>query len=119
MLRTEASLPSPFPLLFIVLTGGALSGFHALIAAGPTVRQLRHQRDATMISYGSIAIEGLLALLVLIVLAAGFTTVNDISQIDRRRLEFRTDGPTQGALIDLRTIVLVPKDHPWKPPESP
>ena len=35
-----------------------------------------------------------------------------------QRLEFRSDGPIQGALIDLRTIVLVPKDHPWKPPQG-
>ncbi len=63
--------PPIFPFLFIVIACGAVSGFHSLAASGTTVRQLDRVKDARMIGYGSMLLEGVLAALVLIACTAG------------------------------------------------
>ena len=67
-------LPSVFPLLFLVITGGAVSGVYALIMTGPVVRQIKQQKDVPMLGYGSMLTVGVLGVVVLLVLCAGFTT---------------------------------------------
>lgn len=63
--------PPMFPLLFITIACGAVSGFHSLVASGTTVRQLDRQRHALPIGYGGMLLEGLLATLALLAVAAG------------------------------------------------
>lgn len=63
--------PPMFPLLFITIACGAVSGFHSLVASGTTVRQLDRQRHALPIGYGGMLTEGLLATLALLAVAAG------------------------------------------------
>jgi carbon starvation protein len=66
-----AGAPPMFPLLFITIACGAVSGFHALVASGTTVRQLDRQSHALPIGYGGMLTEGLLATLALLAVAAG------------------------------------------------
>ena len=75
--QLETDLPSLFPLLFLVVSGGAICGIHALLITGPTVRRISHQRDAPVIGYGSMVITGVLAVLILLVLCAGFSSEED------------------------------------------
>ena len=63
--------PPMFPLLFITIACGAVSGFHSLVASGTTVRQLDRQSHALPIGYGGMLMEGLLATLALLAVAAG------------------------------------------------
>jgi len=63
--------PPMFPLLFITIACGAVSGFHSLVASGTTVRQLDRQSHALPIGYGGMLTEGLLATLALLAVAAG------------------------------------------------
>ena len=63
--------PPLFPLLFITIACGAVSGFHSLVASGTTVRQLDRQSHALPIGYGGMLTEGLLATLALLAVAAG------------------------------------------------
>lgn len=63
--------PPMFPLLFITIACGAVSGFHSLVASGTTVRQVDKARDALPIGYGAMLMEGLLATLALLAVAAG------------------------------------------------
>ena len=58
-----------FPTVVIVLTAGAVSGFHALIASGPTARLLRREGQALPVGFGAMLLVGFLALLVLAVTA--------------------------------------------------
>ncbi|MCA9666027.1 MAG: carbon starvation protein A [Myxococcales bacterium] len=51
-----------FPALFITIACGACSGFHSVVASGTTSKQLDRERDARAIGYGSMLVEGLLAL---------------------------------------------------------
>ena len=73
-IQVDAELPSLLPLLFLIVTGGAISGVGALILTGPIVRQIARQQDAPVVSYGSVMMEGVLAVVVLGALCAGFTT---------------------------------------------
>jgi carbon starvation protein len=66
-----AGAPPMFPLLFITIACGAVSGFHSLVASGTTVRQLDRQSHALPIGYGGMLTEGLLGTLALLAVAAG------------------------------------------------
>jgi carbon starvation protein len=52
-----------FPALFITVACGAISGFHTIVASGTTAKQLSNERYARPIAYGSMLLEGILALL--------------------------------------------------------
>jgi len=69
------NLPDPkpiFPLLFITVACGAVSGFHSLVSSGTTAKQLDKETHAVPIAYGGMLTEGMLAVLVLIACTAGF-----------------------------------------------
>lgn len=50
-----------FPLLFITIACGTISGFHSLVSSGTTAKQLDKESDARLIGYGGMLAEGLLA----------------------------------------------------------
>ena len=52
-----------FPALFITIACGACSGFHSIVASGTTSKQLSDERNARPVAYGSMLVEGLLALI--------------------------------------------------------
>ncbi|NLY51063.1 MAG: carbon starvation protein A [Firmicutes bacterium] len=58
-----------FPMLFVTVACGAISGFHSLVSSGTTAKQLANERDARMVGYGAMLIEGLLALVALATVA--------------------------------------------------
>jgi carbon starvation protein len=54
-----------FPVLFITIACGACSGFHAIVSSGTTSKQLSRESEAKPIAYGSMLLEGLVAVLAL------------------------------------------------------
>lgn len=54
-----------FPLLFTTVACGACSGFHGLVSAGTTARQLADEPDARLVGYGGMLLEGFVALVAL------------------------------------------------------
>lgn len=60
-----------WPMMFVLIACGAISGFHSLIASGTTSKQLKHKPDAKKIAFGSMILEGALALLAIIAVSAG------------------------------------------------
>jgi carbon starvation protein len=64
--------PGWFPLLFITIACGAISGFHGLVGSGTTSKQLDRETDARMVGYGGMLGEGTLALTSIIATTAGF-----------------------------------------------
>jgi carbon starvation protein len=62
--RTE--LGPLFPILFVTVACGAISGFHSLVASGTTAKQMNSEADARPIGYGGMLIETLLAVLALL-----------------------------------------------------
>lgn len=67
----EDAPPPLFPILFVTIACGAVSGFHSLVSSGTTVRQLNRETDATRIGFGAMLTEGALAVLVIMACAAG------------------------------------------------
>ncbi|PIP19063.1 MAG: carbon starvation protein A [Candidatus Omnitrophica bacterium CG08_land_8_20_14_0_20_41_16] len=61
-----------WPMLFVTVACGAVSGFHSLIASGTTSRQIANEGHAKRISYGGMLTEGVLAVLVIIAIAIIF-----------------------------------------------
>ncbi|MBN1809141.1 MAG: carbon starvation protein A [Planctomycetes bacterium] len=60
-----------FPLLFVVVACGAISGFHCLVASGTTSKQLGRMKEAQFIGYGAMLAEGALAVVVILTCASG------------------------------------------------
>lgn len=58
-----------FPILFITIACGAISGFHSLVASGTTAKQLDSEKNGRFIAYGGMLIEGFLAIIVIISVA--------------------------------------------------
>ena len=58
-----------FPVLFVTVACGAISGFHSLVSSGTSSKQLDNERKAKLIGYGSMLIEGLLAICAIISVA--------------------------------------------------
>jgi carbon starvation protein len=54
------------PLLFVTVACGACSGFHALVASGTTAKQVASERHLRPVAYGSMLVEGVLAVIALI-----------------------------------------------------
>ncbi len=59
-----------FPALFVTVACGAISGFHSIVGSGTTSKQLDKETDARVVGYGSMLIEGILAVLALLSVAS-------------------------------------------------
>jgi carbon starvation protein len=67
-----ADAPGWFPLLFVTIACGAISGFHGLVGSGTSSKQLDRETDARYIGYGGALGEGTLALMSILATTAGF-----------------------------------------------
>src|SRR6056297_620403 len=61
-----------FPLLFITIACGAISGFHGLVSSGTTAKQLDKETDARFVGYLGAIGEGTLALITILAIATFF-----------------------------------------------
>jgi carbon starvation protein len=66
-----ADAPPIWPFLFITIACGACSGFHCLVSSGTTSKQIEKEPDAQYVAYGSMLLEGGLAVLVILACCAG------------------------------------------------
>ena len=62
-----------FPILFITIACGAVSGFHSLVSSGTSSKTVSNEKDMLFIGYGSMLIESILAVVSLIVVGAAAT----------------------------------------------
>ena len=63
--------PPLWPFLGVTIACGAISGFHCLVSGGTTAKQVAKESDAQFVGYGSMLLEGALAVLVIAAVAAG------------------------------------------------
>lgn len=63
--------PPLFPFLFITIACGACSGFHCLVSSGTSSKQVNSEEDAQFVAYGSMLLEGALAVIVILACTAG------------------------------------------------
>ncbi|MAF64992.1 MAG: carbon starvation protein A [Planctomycetes bacterium] len=66
-----SALPAVFPLLFVTIACGAISGFHGLVGSGTTSKQICRATDARPIGYGAMLCEAALAVLATLAVATG------------------------------------------------
>ena len=64
-----------WPMMFVIVACGAISGFHSLISSGTTSKQLPHKPAAKRITFGGMILEGVLSLLAIIAVCAGLQWV--------------------------------------------
>lgn len=70
------SLGLIWPMMFITIACGAISGFHSLVGGGTTCKQISKETDARKIGFNSMLLESLLAICVVIALSIGLTFVD-------------------------------------------
>jgi len=58
-----------FPILFVTVACGAISGFHSLVSSGTTAKQLNNEKDAKFVAYGGMLVEVVLAGVAIIAVA--------------------------------------------------
>ncbi|SHD77633.1 carbon starvation CstA family protein [Schnuerera ultunensis] len=68
-----------FPMLFVTVACGAISGFHSLVGSGTTSKQIDNEKDAKAIGYGGMLIEGVLAVVALI--TAAYLTQGELTEL--------------------------------------
>ena len=66
-----ADAPPIWPFLFITVACGAVSGFHSLVSSGTSSKQLAREPHAQLVGYGSMLLEGALAVIVILACCAG------------------------------------------------
>ncbi|MGB1124437.1 MAG: carbon starvation protein A, partial [Phycisphaeraceae bacterium] len=66
-----ADAPLIFPFLFITIACGAISGFHCLVSSGTSSKQIKNEKDAQFVGFGSMLTEGFLATIVILACCAG------------------------------------------------
>ena len=60
-----------WPILFITVACGAVSGFHGLVSSGTTSKQLAKESHGRSVGYGGMLLEALLAVFVTIIVISG------------------------------------------------
>jgi len=70
-----------WPILFITVACGAISGFHSLVASGTTVRQVPRESDCRRIGYGGMLVESLLAVSVLLAVSTALPRAEYLSVV--------------------------------------
>ncbi len=59
-----------FPILFVTVACGAVSGFHSLVSSGTSSKTISNEKDMLKVGYGAMILESLLAILALCVAGA-------------------------------------------------
>lgn len=67
---TNDKLGTLFPILFVTVACGAVSGFHSLVSSGTSSKTVRNEKDMLKVGYGAMVLESLLAVLALCVAGA-------------------------------------------------
>ena len=63
-------LGTMFPILFVTVACGAVSGFHSLVSSGTSSKTVENEKDMLKVGYGAMVLESLLAVLALCVAGA-------------------------------------------------
>lgn len=68
----NAAGDSLFPMLFITVSCGAISGFHSLVCSGTTSKQIKSEADIKILAFGGMVVECVIAVIAIIVAGCVF-----------------------------------------------
>ncbi len=74
-----------FPLLFVSVACGALSGFHSLVSTNTSSKQISKEQDMVPVGYGAMILESFVGVLAIVVAGIMFTQLNTSGAVGRCR----------------------------------
>lgn len=86
------AIGSWWPMLFITIACGAVSGFHSLCAGGTTCKQIKTESAARSIGYWAMLLESLLALCVIAVIVLCTTKMNYLADVHPKLTGVQAEG---------------------------
>jgi carbon starvation protein len=90
--------PPIFPILFVTIACGALSGFHGIVSSGTSAKQLNNEKDARFVGYLGALGEGSLALITITAVTGSLYASSVAGGWDAIYPTF-TGGPSAGGFI--------------------
>ena len=108
----NAKLGTMFPILFVTVACGAVSGFHSLVSSGTSSKTVENEKDMLKVGYGAMILESLLAVLALCVAGAAAAAVR--ARRAQRPVDRRAGPPgpqpfTEREGIEVTTFIYRPK----------
>lgn len=89
-----------WPMLFVLVACGAVSGFHSLVAGGTTSKQLANETQGKPIAYGGMLTEGVVAVVTVLMVGGGlYWVAPEGGGIDMARLGFRETLQSGGWIL--------------------
>jgi carbon starvation protein len=89
-----------WPMLFVLVACGAISGFHSLVAGGTTSKQLANETQGKAIAYGGMLTEGVVAVITVLMVGGGlYWVAPEGGGIDMARLGFRETLQSGGWIL--------------------
>ncbi len=89
-----------WPMLFVLVACGAVSGFHSLVAGGTTSKQLATETHGKPISYGGMLTEGVVAVVTVLLVGGGLYWVAPTGgNVDMATLGFRETLQSGGWIL--------------------
>jgi carbon starvation protein len=89
-----------WPMLFVLVACGAVSGFHSLVAGGTTSKQLATESQGKIISYGGMLTEGVVAVVTVLLVGGGlYWVAPEGGGIDMAKLGFRETLQSGGWIL--------------------
>ena len=89
-----------WPMLFVLVACGAISGFHSLVAGGTTSKQLADETQGKAIAYGGMLTEGVVAVVTVLMVGGGlYWVAPEGGGIDMARLGFRETLQSGGWIL--------------------
>ena len=89
-----------WPMLFVLVACGAVSGFHSLVAGGTTSKQLASETQGKIISYGGMLTEGVVAVVTVLLVGGGlYWVAPEGGSVDMTTLGFRETLQSGGWIL--------------------
>lgn len=98
-----------FPTLFITIACGAVSGFHSLVSSETSSKQIKNEKDMLQVGYGSMLLESLLAILVVVVVGSLTQLVSDGVLTDQLASLVTAEGATPFTKFSVGVTAFVSK----------
>lgn len=90
-----------WPMLFVTIACGAISGFHSVVSSGTTCKQLDNERHACRIGYAGMLMESLVAILVVVAVGAGLSAAHHTELLRGKGGAITAFGEGYGSITDI------------------
>jgi carbon starvation protein len=87
-----------WPMMFVTIACGAISGFHSVVSSGTTCKQLDNERNACRVGYAAMLAESLVAILVVVAVGAGLTSAQHAELLHAKGGAITAFGEGYGSL---------------------